>query len=353
MLIFNTLAWIVTPISGAVIGYFTNWLAIKMLFRPHSEKRFLGVTMPFTPGLIPKERFALSKKVGETLTNNVLTDEVLINSLSSPEFLDKFNYAIDEMLLKLQHSEQTVDELLATLLGEEKEDIFNKAEQLIRTQIIDVLPETFVAEIKKTVTAKVPDLAQFLKGMSEKNSGFDDKMRKLVSKIAAEQFGKFVGIFVNYDKIYDRIKENLFEYLSESGNQQILSEKACGLIDELLQKDINSIYKKLPNYTADLRDKILQQKIGGLFIKLSPDSKIKIRTVIVKAFRFALEKGGAYAVSSLDLAGIVEEKINAFSVEEAEEIILSVVSRELKMITVLGGVLGFIIGLVPAIINSF
>ena len=47
---------IIPIIVGSVIGYATNWLAIKMLFRPLREKRLLGVRLPFTPGLIPKEK---------------------------------------------------------------------------------------------------------------------------------------------------------------------------------------------------------------------------------------------------------------------------------------------------------
>lgn len=349
----NALVWLATPISGAVIGYFTNWLAIKMLFRPYVEKRFFGVLMPFTPGLIPKERFVLSKKVSETLSDKVLTDEVLISSLSSPEFLDKINRVADEMLLNLQNSEQTIDELLTKLMGGEKDKIFDKIEQIICTKIVDYLPESFVHEIKQTVAAKIPELSELLKNASKKNSDLDDKLRKLVAKIAAEQFGKLVGIFVDYNKIYDGIKKNLFEYLEQSENQQMLAQKACGLIDELLEKDVKTIYGKLPDYVNELRIKILQQKAGDLFSKLSPDNKIKTKNTLVNILQFALEKGGSYVVSSLDLSGIVEDKINAFSVEEAETIIVSVVNKELRMITVLGGVLGFIIGLVPAIINSF
>ena len=47
---------IIPIIVGAIIGYFTNWLAIKMLFRPHYEKKIFGIKIPFTPGLIPKEK---------------------------------------------------------------------------------------------------------------------------------------------------------------------------------------------------------------------------------------------------------------------------------------------------------
>ncbi len=56
--------FIAAPISGAVIGYFTNWLAIKMLFLPYKEKYLFGIKIPFTPGIIPKERKKLATGIG-------------------------------------------------------------------------------------------------------------------------------------------------------------------------------------------------------------------------------------------------------------------------------------------------
>ena len=48
--------YLISITVGAIIGYVTNWLAIKMLFRPQKEIRLRGKRLPFTPGLIPKEK---------------------------------------------------------------------------------------------------------------------------------------------------------------------------------------------------------------------------------------------------------------------------------------------------------
>ena len=48
---------VILPIVvGAVIGYFTNFLAIKMMFRPRHEVRIGKFQLPFTPGIIPKNQ---------------------------------------------------------------------------------------------------------------------------------------------------------------------------------------------------------------------------------------------------------------------------------------------------------
>ena len=48
--------YIIPPLVGGVIGYVTNDIAIRMLFRPHTAKHIMGWRVPFTPGIIPKEK---------------------------------------------------------------------------------------------------------------------------------------------------------------------------------------------------------------------------------------------------------------------------------------------------------
>lgn len=64
---------------GAIIGYFTNDLAIKMLFRPYRAIYFAGRRLPFTPGLIPRNQERLAKRVSDTIMGSLLTPEELQN----------------------------------------------------------------------------------------------------------------------------------------------------------------------------------------------------------------------------------------------------------------------------------
>ena len=63
---------IIPIIVGSAIGYLTNWLAIRMLFRPLEEKRIFGFKIPFTPGLIPKERRRIASNIGEAVGKHLL-----------------------------------------------------------------------------------------------------------------------------------------------------------------------------------------------------------------------------------------------------------------------------------------
>ena len=68
---------ITTPLIGAVIGYATNRVAVKMLFRPRKEICVFGRRLPFTPGVIPRGKARLARAIGRAVEEQLLTAEVL------------------------------------------------------------------------------------------------------------------------------------------------------------------------------------------------------------------------------------------------------------------------------------
>ena len=74
------------PIVGAAIGYVTNAIAIKMLFRPLTEKRILGLKVPLTPGIIPRQRHQLAVSIGRMVSEKLLTEDSLRGQLYSRKF---------------------------------------------------------------------------------------------------------------------------------------------------------------------------------------------------------------------------------------------------------------------------
>jgi len=86
------------PLIGALIGYITNRIAIGMLFRPYREKRLLGLRIPFTPGIIPRQRYRLSGSIGRMVSTHLFTEEAVRKQLSSPDFGDRFEKSVREGL---------------------------------------------------------------------------------------------------------------------------------------------------------------------------------------------------------------------------------------------------------------
>ena len=80
------LPWILPPLLGALIGYVTNRIAIKMLFRPLNPKRLFGVRVPLTPGVIPRNRYDLARTIARMVSEQLLSPEALREQLDTPEF---------------------------------------------------------------------------------------------------------------------------------------------------------------------------------------------------------------------------------------------------------------------------
>jgi len=110
-------SWIIPPLIGAIIGYFTNWLAIKMLFRPYREIRIGGIKVPFTPGILPRERERLAESLGNTVAQELLTPKVITERIHSPQIQMTAAKAVSiaikgfldqdaERLFLMRHSEQ-------------------------------------------------------------------------------------------------------------------------------------------------------------------------------------------------------------------------------------------------------
>jgi uncharacterized membrane protein YheB (UPF0754 family) len=80
------LDWVLPVVVGGAIGYVTNDIAIKMMFRPLKEKRILGLRVPFTPGILPKNRGRLASSIGDTVSQELITAEVLSGRIEDPQF---------------------------------------------------------------------------------------------------------------------------------------------------------------------------------------------------------------------------------------------------------------------------
>ena len=83
-------------ISGA-IGWITNWVAIKMLFRPHKEINF-GLFK--IQGLIPKRKAEIGTGIASIIQNELISVKDVISNIDREEFSKRLNALIDEVLDK-------------------------------------------------------------------------------------------------------------------------------------------------------------------------------------------------------------------------------------------------------------
>ena len=99
------LPWVLPPLLGAVIGYVTNRIAIKMLFRPLNPKRLFGVRIPLTPGVIPRNRYDLARTIARMVSEQLLSPQALREQLDTPEFRRNLASWIRERRLSLMETQ--------------------------------------------------------------------------------------------------------------------------------------------------------------------------------------------------------------------------------------------------------
>jgi uncharacterized membrane protein YheB (UPF0754 family) len=120
------------PVVGALIGCATNWLAIKMLFRPRREVRVLGLRFC---GLIPKRRPELTNRVGDIVATELLTHEDLRRVVESANLAPPIL--------------ETVEERLDQFLNDQMRSLPRLARRMISRDAIDRIKLSFLLELEQ------------------------------------------------------------------------------------------------------------------------------------------------------------------------------------------------------------
>jgi uncharacterized membrane protein YheB (UPF0754 family) len=94
----HILPYLAPPLLGAFIGYVTNYIAIRMLFRPLKPWRLFGIRLPLTPGIIPAKRHELATRMGEMVGSHLLTSADVGSVLERDSFRRELKGAVADKL---------------------------------------------------------------------------------------------------------------------------------------------------------------------------------------------------------------------------------------------------------------
>ncbi len=303
------------PILGAVIGLGTNYLAVKMLFRPLYPKKLFGIRLPFTPGIIPKRKAALAHAIGAAVGEQLFTAEDIEETFRNPKTRDTIIQEICRILEEIpadtaierigdQLSNRLTELQIGQIIAEKGAQILREKakgsmfalllnDRLIQSiaapigsQIEDYLRENRDLLLRSVLSGKRPDLAV--------TQGTDDP-----EKIADEDM--------------------LLAMQDSSASSPIISLPELSVANT---RETDGSLLSLIGISHDM----LVEKVSHAY-----DSFLTGNTP-VKAFH-------------LDVAGTVERKINAMDVKELENLVLFVMRKELRSLVWLGGLLGFLLGL--------
>jgi len=139
--------WLVSiPFISAFIGWFTNWLAIKMLFHPKQQIKILWISFQ---GILPKRQQQFGEKLAKLVSSEFLSFGDIEQKISSPENLQKILPVVD----------QHIDEFLRVKLGK----TFPMISMFIGEKTIGSLKAAFMAELEELFPILMQQYAAELK----------------------------------------------------------------------------------------------------------------------------------------------------------------------------------------------
>ena len=98
--------WILEPFIGALIVCFTNFIALKMLFRPYQEVKIFGRKLPFTPGMIPKRKKEVAHAIGRVINDNLLEKDDIAEALTKETTVAKIRAGIMDYHLNIPKAKE-------------------------------------------------------------------------------------------------------------------------------------------------------------------------------------------------------------------------------------------------------
>ena len=294
--VLSVLPWLVPPILGAVIGYVTNRIAIRMLFRPRTAKHILGMRIPFTPGIIPKSQDELAHNVGRAVARELLSSDAIRAQLDSPQlqtnlrqWISNQRQVLMQQPIGLPHGgQQLLDDLMPALAEAIRQILRQPA---LREEMIKIGSDV----VQRTVSNQ-----------------------NIIARAA-----------INVSRA-DRAVVNRMPVIVDTIIAQLESSATPCRIGDMTTQWLEA------NKPRSLQD----------IIVLSPTTEERIDDYLAERLIVFLREQIPALSDILDVEKLVTERINTFDTAQVERLILDVTGRHLKWINYFGAGLGAIIGLI-------
>lgn len=357
-------------VVGAVIGGFTNLVAIRMLFRPYKAVYLFGKQLPFTPGLIPKRQGELAHQLGKVVVEYLITPESLHKRIMNDASKQNMKDFVGAEVKKLLTTEKSVAEMLEHY-GLHHGEV--KAQQWLQSFVLDKyeiwmeanqekkIHQLVPLEMSDKVTKNIPELSQYIltvgKQFFQSTEG-KDRLETMIDDFFKER-GKIMNLiqmFFGNEKLIDKVLPEIEKMLEQP--------KTTRLLTELLEKEWMKVRNWELHQVVDLigtdavKHLITEKTSEWLPVSSLLDKPVEevtapfIDTIIDKAVPAVInqmfdnvDRVMPYLIEKLHLDELVETQVAAFSVQLLEEVVVSIAKRELSMITYLGCLLGGVIGL--------
>lgn len=293
--------FITAPLIGGVIGLVTNGIAIRMLFRPLKAVYIGKHKLPFTPGLIPKERPRLATAVGDVISNDLLDSDTLMSTLLSESIKEQIFLRIDKLIDTNKNSDETAQTILRRFFSE------------------DVIKEKLDGSKEAVALA-------------------------LSNKVIEQNIGRLVTDYV-CEELTIKAKP-LLKSLTKSALNSVKMPLENTINSMVQEKSTPLIEKFLDSQAEDLLNKPIKD-----IIEMYLDKVPTLKQYLWKAYEGIILNKLSAALATVDISKIVSDKINELDLLELEKIIMDLMKKELNALVWLGGLLGLTMGFLNVILD--
>ena len=308
------LFWVLPPVAGAFIGYVTNAIAIKMLFRPLGEIRLFGLRLPFTPGILPRERHKLADSIGRMVEQELLTPEVVRERLARTEVREKMGSTLGG------YTEQLLGRPLSGWVDGRSGNPA-EAPNPHDLPLAEIVKDFVNSEVFNFFLEEIIRNWMGAGSSGEDEPGMDSWLKS--------RFRDFGSLFVSPAR--DMIKNGLVREFKNQAQGEMPSFKRA----------LEGIIEKYPGITL------------GEFLSLGQSKKKRLDTFLTDKAVDSLDENIEGALSSVDVKTLVSDRINSLDMLRVEKIILDIMAGQLKWINFFGAILGALIGFAEVLFTFF
>jgi uncharacterized membrane protein YheB (UPF0754 family) len=390
----------VPPVAGAIIGYFTNDLAIKMLFRPYKPIYIGKRRLPFTPGLIPSNQERLAKKVSDTIMGSLLTPTELQKLAQRLLKTERVEGALLWLLkLALEQIQADKEKKTAKILANILKDLFSQSlprllkvlarrEDFLEDQINQIFDQILLDFKLNDAQARQvsdwllevvipPDVLRLaiIDFLTDRNIQIiDEGFREKTSGtywVVANLFGlrntltRLRTFCLDEKEITNaRLKELMFSLeirnrLKNWFQNLSLQNVPVATVRQLRKTTREAVrdytQSRGAEFIQNLGDSVDWDNLAVLIINRLRASEAvnsslevisqELALILERYLEQDLEKLVAQVIPILSIDQLIIDRVMATSPQELEEATQGIVKNELQAIVNLGGLLGFIVGL--------
>ncbi len=320
------------PLIGAFIGYMTNYVAIRMLFRPLKPWRLLGIRIPMTPGVIPSRRHQLAENIGEMVGEHLLTSGDVRKALQDEGFRRELRELVTSRISAVLTKELGPVE---SLIPARFTGYFQTGVKILRWRLLKHLHthlenETFAATVSSSFAEQ---LESFLSRTGEECLGVEDRVH--LGAFMEGAIGRFLAGNSVESWLQNTLREKTAEIIAtDKSVADLLPEELCQSLLDLLDAEAPQLLSKFAAMLQEpaMRDKIattLAGAIGGFAASLGPMAAmlgnfLDPETIRVKIRDYLEEKGDTLAEGLFDQAA--QKQIAAALRGKAEQLLTSPLS---------------------------